>query len=262
MTRAVLSRHHGRTPTSDRGAGRDQPCPRATPGRSLRRPFSPFESRSTRCWRSARGGASARHRLHQAQRCRRPGSPPKRARRRTASGVASGTLRPRRLRSRNSLHPSPCIAGAAAFDEVAGAPCTEAHRTVRTMSGSATPPPYRRGRLASSALSPAKPTCSRSCTIEAARAGASGKGFAVVAAEVKSLAGQTQKATEEIASQVGAIQSAVADAAQAIEQVNASSGNVAIAATVANTVEEQNTPSPHRRRRPSRIRRGANAPRP
>src|SRR4029078_4475039 len=58
-------------------------------------------------------------------------------------------------------------------------------------------------------------------TIEAARAGEAGRGFAVVASEVKSLAGQTGKATEEIAGQVGAIQSAVADAAQAIEQVNA-----------------------------------------
>ena len=57
-------------------------------------------------------------------------------------------------------------------------------------------------------------------TIEAARAGEAGRGFAVVASEVKSLAGQTAKATEEIAGQVGAIQSAVADAAQAIEQVN------------------------------------------
>ena len=78
-------------------------------------------------------------------------------------------------------------------------------------------------------------------TIEAARAGEAGKGFAVVASEVKSLAGQTAKATEEIAGQVGAIQTAVADAAQAIEQVNHIIEEIStIAATVATTVEEQN----------------------
>jgi methyl-accepting chemotaxis protein len=70
-------------------------------------------------------------------------------------------------------------------------------------------------------------------TIEAARAGESGRGFAVVAAEVKSLAGQTAKAIEEIAGQHGAIQSAATDAAQAIEQVNGIIREmVAIAATV------------------------------
>jgi methyl-accepting chemotaxis protein len=78
-------------------------------------------------------------------------------------------------------------------------------------------------------------------TIEAARAGEAGRGFAVVASEVKSLAGQTAKATEEIAGQVGAIQTAVADAAQAIEQVNHIIEEIStIASTVATTVEEQN----------------------
>ena len=78
-------------------------------------------------------------------------------------------------------------------------------------------------------------------TIEAARAGEAGKGFAVVASEVKSLAGQTAKATEEIAGQIGAIQSAVADAAHAIEQVNTIIEEIShIAGTVAVTVEEQN----------------------
>ena len=54
-------------------------------------------------------------------------------------------------------------------------------------------------------------------TIEAARAGEAGRGFAVVASEVKTLAGQTAKATEEISRQVAGIQAASTEAADSIE---------------------------------------------
>jgi methyl-accepting chemotaxis protein len=56
-------------------------------------------------------------------------------------------------------------------------------------------------------------------TIEAARAGDAGKGFAVVAGEVKTLANQTTKATEEIQAQVGAIQSETSHAVEAIDNI-------------------------------------------
>jgi methyl-accepting chemotaxis protein len=77
-------------------------------------------------------------------------------------------------------------------------------------------------------------------TIEAARAGEAGKGFAVVASEVKNLANQTAKATEEIGGQIGAIQAATQDSVKAIEGIGATIKQIhEIATTIAAAVEEQ-----------------------
>jgi methyl-accepting chemotaxis protein len=77
-------------------------------------------------------------------------------------------------------------------------------------------------------------------TIEAARAGDAGRGFAVVASEVKDLASQTAKATEEIAGQVTAIQSATCDCVAAIGGISDTIRQISgIATTIAAAVEEQ-----------------------
>jgi methyl-accepting chemotaxis protein len=77
-------------------------------------------------------------------------------------------------------------------------------------------------------------------TIEAARAGEAGKGFAVVAQEVKVLAGQTAKATGEIATQIAGMQAATHDSVAAIKEIGGTIGRIsAITGTIAAAVEEQ-----------------------
>jgi methyl-accepting chemotaxis protein len=77
-------------------------------------------------------------------------------------------------------------------------------------------------------------------TIEAARAGEAGKGFAVVAQEVKALAAQTAKATDEIGTQITGMQGATTESVGAIQEIGSTIARISeIASTIAAAVEEQ-----------------------
>jgi methyl-accepting chemotaxis protein len=79
-------------------------------------------------------------------------------------------------------------------------------------------------------------------TIEAARAGEAGRGFAVVAAEVKSLASQTAKATDEISSHISGMQGATQESVAAIKEIGGTIAQISsIASTIAGAVEQQSS---------------------
>ena len=127
-------------------------------------------------------------------------------------------------------------AGQAAGDAVEQARATDA--TVRGLSEAAS----QIGQVISLISNIAAQTnlLALNATIEAARAGEAGKGFAVVAGEVKQLAAQTAQATKQIGVQIGAIQCATGEAANAVVGVTTAIGRVNHVATmIAAAVEQQ-----------------------
>jgi methyl-accepting chemotaxis protein len=125
--------------------------------------------------------------------------------------------------------------------EIAGKAVAEAARTNETVKGLAEAA-QKIGEVVSLIQDIASQTnlLALNATIEAARAGEAGKGFAVVASEVKSLANQTARATEDIAGQVNAIQGATRDAVDAIKSIDGIIGHInEISTAIASAMDEQ-----------------------
>jgi methyl-accepting chemotaxis protein len=125
--------------------------------------------------------------------------------------------------------------------DIAGKAVAEASRTNETVKGLADAA-QRIGNVVDMINSIAGQTnlLALNATIEAARAGEAGKGFAVVASEVKALANQTAKATEEIRSQIAGMQEVTGVTVSAIENIGTTiTGLNQIATGVAAAIEEQ-----------------------
>jgi methyl-accepting chemotaxis protein len=125
--------------------------------------------------------------------------------------------------------------------EIAGQAVAEANRTNVTVQGlSAAAQKIGDVVKLISAIASQTNLLALNATIEAARAGEAGRGFAVVANEVKSLANQTAKATDEISAQVGAMRDATTEAVQAIESIGRTIGTINdIASAISLSVEQQ-----------------------
>jgi methyl-accepting chemotaxis protein len=97
-------------------------------------------------------------------------------------------------------------------------------------------------------------------TIEAARAGDAGRGFAVVASEVKSLAGQTARATDEISNHISGMQGATEESVAAIKEIGGTIGKISeIASSIASAVEEQGSATQEIARSVQNVARGTQA---
>ena len=125
--------------------------------------------------------------------------------------------------------------------EIAGKAVSDAERTNQQVQGLAEAA-HKIGEVVQLITDIASQTnlLALNATIEAARAGEAGKGFAVVASEVKNLANETAKATEEITGQISGIQQATRDAVTAIQSIGQTIGQInEIASGIASAVEEQ-----------------------
>jgi len=97
-------------------------------------------------------------------------------------------------------------------------------------------------------------------TIEAARAGEAGRGFAVVASEVKSLASQTAKATDEISNHISGMQGATQESVAAIKEIGGTIGKISeIASGIASAVEQQGSATQEIARSVQNVARGTQA---